>query len=150
MMNGENRQSKFLIEEWSKEMFDKAFRAGRLGKIQALITRRPNRLHSLSNIQASIYNRHSAGLQEVPIDIIRGTESKSSDFDYHFHPLSARSRWRWESIATAYNKNMALPPVELIQVDGEYFVRDGHHRISVARAYGQKTIEAEVTVWKVN
>jgi hypothetical protein len=39
--------------------------------------------------------------------------------------------------------------VELIQVGDLYFVRDGHHRISVARAWGQATIDAEVTVWEV-
>jgi hypothetical protein len=37
----------------------------------------------------------------------------------------------------------------LIQVGEAYFVRDGHHRISVARAFGYKTIEAEITVWNV-
>ena len=42
-----------------------------------------------------------------------------------------------------------LPPVALIQVGHLYFVRDGHHRISVARALGQETIDAEVTVWDV-
>jgi hypothetical protein len=41
-----------------------------------------------------------------------------------------------------------LPPVELIQVGSVYFVRDGHHRISVARAMGQQEIEAVVTVWQ--
>jgi hypothetical protein len=41
-----------------------------------------------------------------------------------------------------------LPPVELIQVGDVYFVRDGHHRISVARMMGQDSIDAEVTVWE--
>ena len=41
------------------------------------------------------------------------------------------------------------PPVELIQVGDLYFVRDGHHRISVARAMGQEAIEAKVTAWHV-
>jgi hypothetical protein len=43
-----------------------------------------------------------------------------------------------------------LPPVVLVQVGDVYFVRDGHHRISVARALGQLDIEAEVTVWQVS
>jgi hypothetical protein len=42
-----------------------------------------------------------------------------------------------------------LPPVSLVQVGDEYFVRDGHHRISVAKAFGQETIEARVAVWEV-
>jgi hypothetical protein len=43
-----------------------------------------------------------------------------------------------------------LPPVVLVQVGDVYFVRDGHHRISVARALGQLDIEAEVTVWHLS
>jgi hypothetical protein len=43
----------------------------------------------------------------------------------------------------------ALPPVELVRVEDIYFVQDGHHRISVARAMGQTCIEAEVVVWQV-
>jgi hypothetical protein len=35
----------------------------------------------------------------------------------------------------------------LIQVGDDYFVRDGHHRISVARAFGREQIDAEVIVW---
>jgi hypothetical protein len=43
-----------------------------------------------------------------------------------------------------------LPPVELVQVGDVYFVRDEHHRISVARTLGQLDIEAEVTVWHLS
>jgi hypothetical protein len=44
---------------------------------------------------------------------------------------------------------VALPPVDVIQVEDAYFVRDGHHRVSVARAMGQQEIEAEITAWQV-
>jgi ParB-like chromosome segregation protein Spo0J len=40
-------------------------------------------------------------------------------------------------------KRSVLPPVELIQVDG-FFVQDGHHRISVAKALGEDYVDAEV------
>jgi hypothetical protein len=53
---------------------------------------------------------------------------------------------RWLSVARALEKGVALPPVELIQLGDRYFVRDGHHRISVARAMRQDEIEATVTV----
>jgi hypothetical protein len=52
-------------------------------------------------------------------------------------------------IAAAWELGRELPPVELVQIGDFYFVRDGHHRISVARAMGQEHIEAEVTVWDV-
>ena len=49
----------------------------------------------------------------------------------------------------AFLHHRYLEPVELIQVDDSYFVKDGHHRISVARALGQSAIDAEVTIWKL-
>jgi hypothetical protein len=52
-------------------------------------------------------------------------------------------------VAQARQQGLSLPPVELTQVGEVYFVRDGHHRISVARALGQTDIEAEVRVWQV-
>jgi hypothetical protein len=45
---------------------------------------------------------------------------------------------------------VALPPVALVQIGDFYFVLDGHHRISVAQAYGQRDIEARVTAWRVS
>ena len=61
-----------------------------------------------------------------------------------------RCRERWLRIATARWRGMPLPPVDLVQVRDCYFVQDGHHRISVARALGQTNIEARVTVWHVS
>lgn len=89
------------------------------------------------------------GTQVVPIAQIRGSEGRSGDFDREFNPLQDRSRERWLSVAVARQQGKALPPVELIQIGEVYFVRDGHHRISVARALGQQTIEARVLVWQV-
>ena len=51
------------------------------------------------------------------------------------------------SVTRAYLRGIGLPPVELIQIGEVYFVRDGHHRISVAAALGQQEIDAMVTVW---
>jgi hypothetical protein len=41
-----------------------------------------------------------------------------------------------------------LPAVELLQVGNAYFVRDGNHRISVARTLGIRCLDAQVTVWQ--
>ena len=43
---------------------------------------------------------------------------------------------------------LPLAPIQLIQVGDAYFVRDGHHRISVSRAFGQVAMDAEVITWK--
>ena len=55
-----------------------------------------------------------------------------------------------DSQATARQQGKYLPAVVLVQVGDIYFVQDGHHRISVARALGQSEIEARVTIWQVS
>jgi hypothetical protein len=85
----------------------------------------------------------------VPIEQIRGSEGRSNDFDRDFHPLQEHCMSRWLRVAKARDQDKVLPPVVLVQVGDVYFVRDGHHRISVASALGQLDIEAEVTVWQV-
>ena len=86
----------------------------------------------------------------VPIAQILGSEGRCADFDRDFHPLHDHNRGRWLRIAAARRRGTPLPPVDLVQVGDLYFVQDGHHRISVARALGQTDIEARVTVWHVS
>ena len=85
----------------------------------------------------------------VPISQICGSEGRCHDFDRDFHPLQDHNKERWLGIARARQRGKALPPVELVRVGDVYFVLDGHHRISVARALGQRHIEAKVMVWQV-
>jgi hypothetical protein len=89
-----------------------------------------------------------SGIQVVPIRSIIGSEGRTTAFDMDIHPISAASHEHWVNIAMAYLARLPLPSVELIQVDGAYFVRDGHHRISVSRAFGQLAMDAEVITWK--
>lgn len=85
------------------------------------------------------------GLRVVALDVIVGTIDRGRDFDRRFRPTSARVRSRWEQIATAMRRGESLPPVDLLQVGEIFFVRDGHHRVSVARALGRTDIDAYVT-----
>lgn len=87
----------------------------------------------------------SVGLRTVHLDAIVGTVDRGRDFDRAFRPISPRVRSRWERIATAMRRGESFPPVSLLQVGEIYFVRDGHHRVSVARALGRDVIEARVT-----
>lgn len=128
-------------------LFNKSWAAGRTRKIFSVVTRRSNRLLDLGSYSTEKRYGHYAGKREVPIDKIRGTEGRLNDFDDQFHPLTDRTQQRWLSVARANERGIDLPPVELIQVGDVYFVRDGHHRISVARAFGQTTIYASVTIY---
>jgi hypothetical protein len=67
------------------------------------------------------------------------------DFDRQFRPTSSRVRERWERLALAQRRGESIPPIEVYQVGELYFVSDGHHRVSIALATGQKTIDAYVT-----
>ena len=91
--------------------------------------------------------RNYAGIQSVPLAKIAGSEGRCDDFDADFRPLKSHNQDRWISVAIARSRDIALPAVELVQVKDAYFVRDGHHRISVAKLEGQLEIEAQVTVW---
>jgi hypothetical protein len=84
----------------------------------------------------------------VPIGSIIGSEGRVADFDIDFHPIRETARERWVNMAIVYLSRLPLPPIELIRVGDAFFVRDGHHRISVGRAFGQISMDAEVTTWK--
>jgi hypothetical protein len=131
-------------------LYEQASHPGWLARLGAMVQRRPRRLLHLACIEAvsKIVGRYYLGVQTVPIACIRGTEGRDQDFDAAFRPRRAHTRGRWMKIAVAQQIGETLPPVELIQVGDIYFVRDGHHRISVAAALGQTEIDAEVTVWQ--
>ncbi|MBO0747808.1 MAG: hypothetical protein J2O47_05640, partial [Acidimicrobiaceae bacterium] len=76
---------------------------------------------------------------------IVGSVDRGRDFDREFRPTSNRSRERWQRIATAQRRGASMPPISVYRIGDMHFVRDGHHRVSVARALGWRTIEAEVT-----
>jgi hypothetical protein len=121
-----------------------------LAKTWATLTGRPSSLLDLAAVQTAcqVRSRHWDGVRTVPIRHIRGSEGRSHDFDSSFRPIRTHNRRRWVNIAAAREMRATLPPIELIQVGEIYFVRDGHHRVSVARAMGQEHIEAEVTLWR--
>ena len=84
------------------------------------------------------------GLQTVPLDAILGTVDRAKGFDRQFRPTTARVRARWERIANAVRRGEPMPPISLFRIGEVYFVRDGHHRVSVARALGRTEIDAYV------
>lgn len=85
------------------------------------------------------------GLQDIRLDTIVGTVDSRRDFDHRFRPTSNRVRSRWEQLALAQRRGEPIPPIEAYRVGDRHFVKDGHHRVSIAIASGQKTIDAYVT-----
>lgn len=139
-------------EFWATRAALKLYRCACYGgvwaKLWSALTGRPRTLLDLDAIRAAstLVASHYGGIQTVPIDLIQGSEGRCHDFDAGFRPLRSHCRERWVRIAAARLMRTPLPPVTLTQVGDRYFVSDGHHRISVARALGQTEIDAEVTV----
>lgn len=84
------------------------------------------------------------GMQTVPIERIVGSEGRYRDFDKKYLPRYEYLRQRWKNIDLAHLQNIILPPIKLYEIGGLYFVRDGNHRVSVARMQGVEAIDAEV------
>jgi hypothetical protein len=81
----------------------------------------------------------------VPIDQIVGTVEPTKCFDHRFRPTSNQPRWRFQRVAAEVRSGRGMEPVELYQCGGSYYVLDGHHRIAVARALGQRSVWALIT-----
>lgn len=130
--------------------FLRARRRATLGRLAARLRLEPSDVEIILPYEEVVealgfVSEHSAGLQVVPIAAIVGTVNRGSDFDRRFRPISGRVRGRWERIAAAMRRGDSLPPVDLYRVGELYFVRDGHHRVSVACALGYAQIDAYVT-----
>jgi hypothetical protein len=130
-------------------LYSRALNRGQCGQLWSVLTRRPRHLLPLNEIGAAneAHIDRGAEVRTVPIRHIRGSQGRSYDFDRDFNPLKDHNKARWLGVASARQLGKSLPPVKLIQVGDVYFVQDGHHRISVARALGQRDIEAKVVVW---
>jgi hypothetical protein len=85
------------------------------------------------------------GVMTIKLRSIVGSVDRPWDFDRRFRPRSAGQRERWERVAVAQRRGAPMPPIEVYRVGDLHFVRDGHHRVSVALARREKVIEADVT-----
>ncbi|HMQ30151.1 MAG TPA: hypothetical protein PKD53_05455 [Chloroflexaceae bacterium] len=132
-------------QRWALDLFQKSFQEGRLMRWLRRLAGRQVGLRCLG--AAEQRGGRDMGHQTVAIGEIVGSEGRTRDFDRAFAPISERSRDRWMSVAQARFRGRALPAVLLVRAEDGYYVRDGHHRISVARALGEEFVEAEVITW---
>lgn len=89
-----------------------------------------------------------AGIQIVAIADITGSVAKPCQFTPSFFPTEDGMRARWKRAYAVTHGLRGYEPVILYQVQDEYFVEDGHYRISVLTALGGRTIEAFVREWR--
>jgi hypothetical protein len=130
----------------AQDDFERAYRKGFWRKLSSWFTGERNELLPFDAVRERIpiHGQHYLGLRQVPVEQIVGSLGRYRDFDRAFLPRQARTRSRWVSIDSAHYDDTILPPVDLFKIGEIYFVRDGNHRVSVARERGQEFVDAFV------
>ena len=130
--------------------FGRARRRRALSRVAAALRREPSDVNVILPFEEVVEalgrrGERRLGLQTIDLDSIVGTVDRSREFDRAFRPTSGRVRPRWERIAEATRKGKAMPPIDVYRIGELHFVKDGHHRVSVARELGHEVIDAYVT-----
>jgi len=156
-----------LVEQDVRDDFDRARRRAARAKMAGWLLGRParrNRLAVLGEVTSApgaggpgrrLEYERVGGLRPadeamVPISQIVGTVEPARCFDRQFRPTSDDVRARFQRIAAKVRSGRGMDPVELYLCGGSYYVLDGHHRIAVARALGQRSVCALVTEVRLN
>ena len=126
--------------------FQRAHTRAFVRKVLALLLGRSRKMLSFSEVKDKISwdTETYIGMRTVPVKSIIGSVGRYQDFDREFLPVQRATKRRWTSIDDAYYSDVTLPPVHLYKVGDVYFVKDGNHRVSVARQRGVEFVDAEV------
>ncbi len=144
------RMSTGSPREDAKGIFDRERRRKALASIVARLRSEPDDVSSMlpfDEVVAALgrVSERDLGIQEIALDSIVGTvDRRAGEFDRSFRPASPQLRGRWEGIAAARRAGKPMPPIDVYRIGELHFVKDGHHRVSVARALGDETIDARV------
>jgi len=146
MTFGSNQNTPSTFSDRAQSDFDSAHRKSSWRSVISLLTRRSNELLPYDQVLKLLPTKgqHYIGMHQVPIDAIVGSVGRFQDFDRAFLPKGTSTRNRWESIDRAHLMDVELPAIEVYKLGEVYFVKDGNHRVSVARERGQAFIDAVV------
>jgi hypothetical protein len=127
--------------------FEKARQKQTFFRIISILRNEENELFSFDDVRSILKPKSSTYKGVIPIRVsyIVGSEGRYNDFSRLFLPKSRHLRSRWERVNAAHRANVVLPAIRVYELGGLYFVRDGNHRVSVARIQGKDYIDAEVT-----
>lgn len=136
-----------MYDTQAQDDFERAYWRSMWRSLIARVTGRNNELLPFDAVRRSLPYRgqRDLGLQTVSLDRIVGSVGRYRDFDRAFLPVQRETTDRWIRISKARYQDVPLPPVELYKIGDVYFVKDGNHRVSVARERGQVEIDAYVT-----
>jgi hypothetical protein len=118
-----------------------------LQRILSLLKPQRDEMLSLGDVRSILRpdSETYRGMQTVSIEKIVGSEGRFKDFNRTFLPRHDKMARRWIRVDMAHYQNVILPPIKVFEIGGLYFVRDGNHRVSVAKSQGAEFIDAEVT-----
>ena len=136
------------MSTWSQMEAEQAFmRASRARRRATIVSRmrRAGRICGLAVFDELPKSGSGRGVREIPLEAIKGTTepNRAAQFDHVFRPTKL-TRCRWQSVWLAFHRGATLPPISVVQVGDAYAIRDGHHRVSVAKALGALSISAVV------
>jgi len=135
-----------MMEDRVRQDFERARQRAFLNDIRSTFSGRTNDLLPFHEIRQRLSPEGESyrGMQTVPVSQIVGSMDRFRDFDRTFLPRKKATQGRWTRIDRAYYEDVRLPPIQLYKVGDIYFVKDGNHRVSVARDRGVEFIDAEV------
>ena len=135
-----------MFEQQVRAEFDRVRHKAVLRDVVAVLSGRSNDLVPYHELRRRVSPERESyrGVRSVPIERIVGSMDRPRDFDRGFRPRQRHTAGRWQSVDRAHLEGKFLPPIELYQLGDVYFVKDGNHRVSVAREKGQQFIDAEV------
>lgn len=140
-------EEKTHLELEGKKFFDKARSQALFNELKRLLMNESSTLWNFNEVKSKLRLQNSLyrGLQDIPVDRIVGSVGRYNDFTREFLPKSYDMQARWSHVYAQMHSLEGVPPIEVYQVDDVYFVRDGNHRVSIARQQGFETIQAHVT-----
>lgn len=139
--------NRYAFSMLAKSDFGRARQREIMGRILGLLKSQKDEMLSLGDVRDLVRpdSETYRGMQTVPIAKIVGSEGRAHDFNRAFLPRHDKMMRRWMNVDMAHYQNVILPPIRVFEIGGAYFVRDGNHRVSVARMQGAEFIDAEVT-----
>lgn len=135
-----------MFQSMARSDFGKLRTRETIARILSLLKVQRDEMLSLGDVRTLLRpdSETYRGMRTVPIEKIVGSEGRYKDFNREFLPRHDKLMRRWMRVDMAHYQNIMLPPIKLFEIGGVYFVRDGNHRVSVAKAQGAEFIDAEV------
>ena len=136
-----------MFDNQAQSDFEKQFRRSFWRKMSTFLQGESNELLEYEAVRRELpfQGQRDLGVQTIPLDMIVGSVGRYRDFDRAFLPTQRGTKGRWINISKARYEDKELPAIDVYKVGEVYFVRDGNHRVSVARERDQEFIDAYVT-----